>query len=141
MFLAFAVLSIAVFSACAKKKGCMDKDSTNFDSSAQQDDGSCQYKGSIVLWMDTANQLGPGYSEKIYLDGVFQGNINVYFAKAPGCGATGALTISRNLGTNKNQGHTLRMDIDSSGFPTTPPITATTAVNFTGNTCISYKMN
>jgi hypothetical protein len=134
-----AFLIVLTFNSCSKKKGCMDKDSTNFDSSAQQDDGSCQYKGNVVLWMQ--NALPPGYSVNTYIDGAFQGNVNVTFANAPGCGTTGALTINKNLGSAKNKNCTLRMDVDSSGFATTPPTSTSATITFTANTCTSYKMN
>ncbi len=34
------------FTSCKKKKGCMDLSSITYDSSAEKDDGSCQYAGT-----------------------------------------------------------------------------------------------
>lgn len=43
-FILFIGLTFSLsISSCSKKTGCMDPDSLNYDSSAQEDDGSCNY--------------------------------------------------------------------------------------------------
>lgn len=49
--LLFMTLLFLFLGSC-RKEGCMDEAATNFDPTANDDDFSCNYEGSIVFWMD-----------------------------------------------------------------------------------------
>ena len=117
-----------------KVKGCTTTSAKNFNSKAEEDDGSCQYEGSVVFW---TNSLTSGESWNIYLNGLFQGNMAVNFASAPSCGNTGALTIKKSLGSNKSQPYNISAAYVSAG--TTGPISPIGTVTFEANTCTSIE--
>ena len=132
LFLCLAISALTLTN-CAKK-GCTDSDGENFCSDCKKDDGSCTYKGQIVLW---TKSLSAGESLDFYLNGSFQGNIGVNFQSAPSCGTTGALTISKELDKNKTQGFSYKVYTDSAGVHT-DSISGT--LNFKANTCTAYEI-
>lgn len=96
--------------SCTKIQGCMDADSVNYDEYAEEDDGSCEYEGSILFWygQDVTDELilmGVG-SLTFKVDGAVVGSqgANVYWSgsSSPDCDAEGTTTVTRELGDVKN---------------------------------------
>lgn len=87
------VVCLVSFSSCKKKEGCTDSSALNFDNTADKDDGSCTYKGSITFWTASSSF------------GVITVNLNgtsalvtSYYTGVPSCSANGCATFQQNPG-------------------------------------------
>ncbi len=107
LFISFLIVISSL--SCKKNKGCTDKDATNYNADAQEDDGSCNYVSYMVFWFNqtTANHLiSSGYSNiKCTIDGAEVGSTQPgsYFNSAPTCGQSNSLTITEQMGNNKSK--------------------------------------
>ncbi len=90
------LFSATTFVGCKKETGCTDSSATNFKSSAEKDDGSCTYKGSVTFWNLTTSGLD---EVDVYVNNVPQGTITVDNASTPSCGASGCVTYTAIPGT------------------------------------------
>ncbi len=119
--LSFAFMSLVAVS-CSKEEGCTDSSATNFSESAEEDNGSCTYKGSVVFWYNqaTSNYLTsdpPSQSLVFYVDGAVVGSTaaSVYWNSAPTCGTNGSITVEKNLGTSKSKSYAYKV-VDNNGL-------------------------
>ncbi len=102
LFISFSI----ILNSCAKK-GCTDSNADNYTQDAKEDDGTCTYTGSVVVWWgktlsDSAQAYGLT-AIKVYTDGAFLSTnaTSTYWTGAPSCGANGSVTYKKNLGKNK----------------------------------------
>ena len=101
-----AVMLLSLFTGCEKKiSGCTDPNSINYNSSANVNDGSCQYEGSIVFWNDpttTDTLVAHKVTSLIYyVNGVMVGTSDPtiqFWVTPPECGQNASVTITESLG-------------------------------------------
>jgi hypothetical protein len=142
MFFALIVLTLASLQSCKKEEGCTDKSASNYSETAEKDDGSCKYKGSVVFWYNqaTSNYLTsdpPSQSLVFYVDGAVVGSTaaNVYWNSAPTCGTNGSITVEKDLGTSKSKSYAYRV-LDNNGWELWSD-----NVVFEANTCFELELS
>jgi hypothetical protein len=141
LYLAVMVSAITFLTiSCAIEKGCMDKDSINYNEDAVEDDGSCEYEGSIVIWYNQpmSNFLigDNAFTLTFYVDGQIAGSIatSVYWSSAPNCGQNGAITVIKNLGNSDSKSFSFRA-IDQTNFEY-----FSGTIEFTANQCKNIEL-
>jgi hypothetical protein len=139
----YLILSIATLStmvSCKKEEGCTDKNATNYSESAEKDNGSCSYKGTIVFWYNgsTSEYLYNLSSESLtfYVGGNVVGSTAAtqYWTGAPSCGANASITVERDLGTSKSKSYSYEV-VDNDGYQVWAG-----NVEFEANTCTAIQL-
>ncbi|MEN9522080.1 MAG: hypothetical protein RL065_457 [Bacteroidota bacterium] len=95
-FIAIVMTATILYSCKKTVRGCTDPTSLTYNSKANEDDGTCQYKGKVVFWNDVASSLG--IVVVVMADGT-SGNITIDASSAPSCGESGCFTYEAKPGT------------------------------------------
>ena len=118
-FFLFAIASLFTLSITSCKKpipGCTDSNAENFDGLAEEDNGSCSYRGSAVFYhtqQTSQNLLAAEVTNvKLYVDGNFWDAMspNIYFDFIPTCNHEDAMKVA-NYGTGSDVFQTLNYRI------------------------------
>ena len=143
-FKLFAIVLLAVsalsLESC-KVEGCTDADSVNYDASADEDDGTCEYEGNFVFWYNqtTAGNLieNDAQSLTIYVDGKVIGSYatNVYFASAPSCSESSVVTDKKDLGSDKKKSFSYKV-IDDDNYTWWDG-----TIQYEANSCITLELD
>ena len=118
----------------------MDKDSKTYSPTAQEDDGSCLYDGSIVFWYNQTASTGliadGATALTFYLNNQVIGSsaTSVSWTAAPDCGQNGSITVTEDLGKVKTHAYSLSVK-DQTGFEYW-----TVTVNVDANTCTQFQL-
>jgi len=134
------IFTVFLFS-CEKEKisGCSDPDSTNFNSLALVDDGSCNYQSSVNFWVDKTGATfltnDGAISLTFYLDGIIIGSqsANLYLTSEPVCGGNG-INQSLNLGVFKSKQYQFSVK-DQTGWEYWEG-----TITLKANECLVYKL-
>lgn len=89
LLMATALLFILSITSCTKKQGCTDVDAINYDASAEENDGSCEYDGMAVFWKQSGDGLG---TIVIVMDDGNSGTITGDKSSQPDCVDAGCFT-------------------------------------------------
>jgi hypothetical protein len=132
--------SLLMLSSCTKEQGCKDGNAVNFDSEAEEDDGSCTYEGQVVMWYGEAvagslveNEIT---SLTYYVDGQIVGSsaASIFWTSAPTCEQNSSITVSKDLGNSSNLSYTYSVESDAG------EVIWEGIANFTANTCTSLEL-
>jgi hypothetical protein len=137
------IVAIA-FSACNRKKGCMDPDSLHYDASAQVDDGSCRYEGKVNYWWNKSFldscQAHSITDIIVMINGQELDRIPMttqFWSSAPGCGPFDVLNSRVDLGSDKSRTYSQYQNyFNATGLVATSP---TYTISFSGNGCTSCQ--
>jgi hypothetical protein len=144
LFMMLIIVVAMLSSSCEKEepteRGCLNPNASNYCSTCNKDDGSCEYVGSAVFWWDmaTAQDLedGESYSVTFYVDGQIIGSsgTNVYWNAAPRCDQSNTVSFTRNLGKATSKSFNYRV-VDQDGYEY-----FNTSITLTANTCLAKKL-
>jgi hypothetical protein len=90
---AIAAVFLVGISSCTKTKGCTDPTATNYNASAEQDDGTCAYAGNVVFYYATS-----GTNATVVINGQ-TGTVTTAFSSTPSCGTSGCANFTLPIGT------------------------------------------
>lgn len=87
------IFSLVIIASC-KKEGCTDYNADNYNPSANDNDGSCIYSGTVTFWINT------NYNNvDVTLNGVTK-TISIYYPDYnPQCNDIGCATFTLTSGT------------------------------------------
>ena len=131
------------FTACKKEKikGCKVSYATNYKSTAEEDDGSCEYESKIIFWQNqsTANSwVSSGVTAlKFYVDGQFIGSCAAteYNGSAPSCSGNGQASVTKNMGLSNTRSYSFSVkDQNNSEW-------YSGNISVDGNSCAIRKLN
>lgn len=102
LILGVLFLGALTLTSC-KKEGCTDYEATNYNSSSNEDDGTCSYEASTTFWYGESTSLdlinAGAENLEFYVDYELVGTTeaDVYWTGQPECGASDAVSFKTTL--------------------------------------------
>ena len=140
LVLGIVLIGTVAFTGCSKEQGCMDVDAANYSETAEEDDASCTYKGSVLFYYGEAASTSfindGATSLTIKVDGAIIGSYatSVYFTSTPDCETASVVKVEKDLGTSKSKSYNYSVE-DNTGHEYSSG-TAT----FDANTCTAVEI-
>lgn len=91
-----SLLAVVSLSSCKKEeivKGCTNSSADNYNPDATNDDGSCEYTGSVIFWMSSGD-----YNVDVTVNGATS-TISSNYSSTPECGSSGCASFTLSSGT------------------------------------------
>jgi hypothetical protein len=140
LILGIVLIGTIAFTGCKKEQGCMDVDAFNYSDTAEEDDGSCIFKGSVAFYYDEAtstNLINDGATSlTIKVDGSVIGSYatSVFFTGTPDCSTASVVFVEKDLGTDKSKSYSYSIKDDRGHEYWSGTVT------FDANTCTATKL-
>lgn len=75
-----SLLCLCIFSSCSKEKGCTNAEAWNYSETAEKDDGTCKFNGTVSFYTTKCTAVdNPGEEITIYVGGSVLGKISSCF--------------------------------------------------------------
>lgn len=85
------MICACIFISCSKKEGCTDNEAVNYDTKAEENDGSCEFNGRVDFYTTNCSAVNDsGEKITIYINGNYFHSLNNCF---PVSGATSPCNI------------------------------------------------
>lgn len=103
-----AAVALSLLTGC-QTEGCTDPTAVNYESTADVNDGSCNYEGEVVFWYNAATSQEVidffGQSLLFYVNGQLIGSTSasVYWTGAPDCGQNASITYTGTWQNNTSK--------------------------------------
>jgi hypothetical protein len=103
-----AAVALSLLTGC-QTEGCTDPTAVNYESTADINDGSCNYEGEVVFWYNaaTSQDVIDFYGESLlfYVNGQLIGSTaaSVYWMGAPDCGQNASITYTGTWQNNTSK--------------------------------------
>ncbi len=88
-------------SCIPKVYGCTDASASNYNSSANTSDGSCVYSTQVTVWTAMSSFPCGTAAIDVYIDDLYEGTLSYYYTSNPGCGASGGVSTYVTPGSHK----------------------------------------
>jgi hypothetical protein len=125
-----AILLTMSFSGCKKDVyGCTDPSATNYNNSANVNNGSCTYTGSIIFWTQNVGFTPITVTVSGQTSQVITGAVTV---GSPNCGTSGCVTYTLPVGS---------YTYTASNGAQTWPASGTGTATVVANQCSGYLLN
>lgn len=136
-YILFIAMALTVGVGCKKKavRGCTSSSAENYMATAEEDDGSCRFKGSLIVWTKP-----PCTNVNLYMDGAYKGELTATSNSAPqNCTSSGAFKIYMEWTNSASKTFRFKGETNMNSCATSP-LTWEQDVVLEGNKCRTLEL-